>query len=411
MSASTAYRMKAQGAFDPKIGGTFDTKRFDEKNYWRDWIGEVKIPTPSPITVSAGYETANGLFINDESTFPSNGLLFASLEVSLLRGLIFDEGRHGIQEARLMGVKNNLDREILLRDLFFMSSQIYLNWSTKFWQLQVYRNFQTIFTRQHQNIIQLYLSGDVPRIDTVESRINLNNLNNSLVAAQEKYQKAKQELDVFLWDLNINPMEIILIPTEMEQPILYLEDRNILNAEIDNTPFVDKIENELDLIGLDRRLIKEDLKPTLNLKFNSLVNLGDEITPAAYQLSDYKMGANLIVPIRNRKTRAKLAFNKINNDSAELERTFKIQEIEQKVDNLIAQLDLRRDRLATNETTLDLSQALLDAENQKFNIGESSVFLLNKRQEQLIKAQLDNLSIQQEIADNLNELIYWTNGY
>jgi len=41
-----------------------------------------------------------------------------------------------------------------------------------------------------------------------------------------------------------------------------------------------------------------------------------------------------------------------------------------------------------NQSTIDNYDALLDAENEKFRFGESSIFLLNNREQKLIEAQL-----------------------
>ena len=64
-----------------------------------------------------------------------------------------------------------------------------------------------------------------------------------------------------------------------------------------------------------------------------------------------------------------------------LELTNKVGQYYNDLVNLQQQIDLNED-MVTNY------QRLLDAENRKFSIGESSIFLINSREQKLIEAQL-----------------------
>lgn len=53
---------------------------------------------------------------------------------------------------------------------------------------------------------------------------------------------------------------------------------------------------------------------------------------------------------------------------------------------------------------------LLEAENEKFNFGESSVFLLNKRQEKLIEGRIKFIKQNTKLNAEMLFLIYSING-
>ena len=51
-------------------------------------------------------------------------------------------------------------------------------------------------------------------------------------------------------------------------------------------------------------------------------------------------------------------------------------------------------QIVTQEEMVTNYSTLLQAENEKFRIGESSIFLLNSREQKLIEAQLKQLKLQ-----------------
>ena len=53
---------------------------------------------------------------------------------------------------------------------------------------------------------------------------------------------------------------------------------------------------------------------------------------------------------------------------------------------------------------------LLDGENEKFRFGESSVFLLNKRQEKYINGQLKLIELNIKLQVELLNYLYYSNG-
>jgi outer membrane protein TolC len=111
---------------------------------------------------------------------------------------------------------------------------------------------------------------------------------------------------------------------------------------------------------------------------------------------DIKWGINFSYPILNRKARGDLRITEIKMAQTDYEIRQKRQDIANKVQqyanelgNLDAQVVLYRD-ISTNYRTL------LDAENERFSFGESSVFLVNTREQRWLDAQIKYLKLLSE---------------
>ena len=89
----------ARGAFDPQLGGYYDQKQFKGTEYWQRYGGELKLPTRLGLGLKAGYDAAEGYYLNPEASLPENGLWYAGITLPLGQGLFFDEGRAGLRTA------------------------------------------------------------------------------------------------------------------------------------------------------------------------------------------------------------------------------------------------------------------------------------------------------------------------
>jgi len=387
-----AYDLKGKGVLDPKIYSDFDSKSFDDKNYFNIWQAEAKIPTALPIDFSVGYEQNDGLFLNDENAVPSNGLVYGTLNVSLLRGLLFDEQRYNIKQAALDGEKSQIQEDILTREILFQAINAYVKWTSTQYVRDVNLEYLETVSQRHQNIIQLYVNGDIPAIDTLESRLNLNTANKFYIESRDKFIKARQKLSLFIWNANGEPLELNSSVNVMSfEPLVSSLNEMSDLREFDFTidPLIRKYDNKITALELDNRLERENLKPQLDIKYNTIVNLGNDLQYPSFSLNDYKYGVTFQVPILNRKTRGELRLNESIIQQNELDRTQYLETLNNKMRGVLARQELQNELLTVTQEKVVNSQLLLEAEQLKFELGESSVFLLNKRELKLLESRLD----------------------
>ncbi len=410
---AAAIELKGAGTLDPKLSSNFQSKRFSDTNYFNIWHTEAKVPTRLPVDFSVGYERNNGVFLNDENAVPDNGLIYGTFNVSLLRGLLFDEQRYNLNLAEIKAVKSQIEKQILTREILYQSILVYLKWSANFRKNQIANNFLSTIQIRHTNVIELFINGDRPAVDTIESRINLNNAQKNLLKSEQDLMIAKQQLDLFLWDDQSNPMTLNseIVPGALLESIKRVElMTGLIDPDFRNDPLVRKFQNQIDEIENSNRLAKEDLKPQLDLKYNTILSLGkDEVAPS-FALNNYKYGVTVGVPIRNRKTRGTLLMNDVLIAQNEIDQNQYLQQLINKFQttslNRIVQLeivDVELEKLSNYEV-------LFEAETIKFDIGESSVFMLNQREVKLFETRLDIVNSYFKYGKIVSELFYLRQG-
>ena len=161
----------------------------------------------------------------------------------------------------------------------------------------------------------------------------------------------------------------------------------------------------LEQLRAEERWKKELMKPVVNLQYNAL---SEATEPASdiLMLNNYKWGAQISWPILMRKAKGELGITRIKIEELELEALQKTTVIRNKALAAIRQLELLRLQLTNVSSNVSNMQRLLDAEREKFNSGESSVFLINTREQQLFDLRVQEAEISTQLKIQEIEILY-----
>ncbi|MEM1327737.1 MAG: TolC family protein [Bacteroidota bacterium] len=416
-----AELMKARGAFDPKLFGYYDQKSFDNKNYYQ--IGEtgVGVPTWFGADFKVSYNWTDGIFLNDEEELPAAGQIVAGFNMPLLRGMMFDERRAQVQQAELVAQFNEADRRLILNDLLLDATESYWNWVYAYNELQTFIEALELARQRFDITRESYYQGDKPAIDTLEAltQIQMRQVDSS--DAQVLVDNALVDLSYFLWYEEAIPLKIVA-PLQPEQlPIAaYPAYANQVQVWLQNLetihPDLIAIRTKQTELEIKERLKREFLKPQLDIEYNLLSDGLDFVNSSngdaqlmALLTDNYKWGVTFNFPLFLRKERAGLDLVRLEQQDTQLKFAAKELDIENKI-------VMNYQLLRTVEQQVDLNQelvanyrALLEAETEKFRFGESSIFLLNNREQKLIEAQLKLLKFQAEYRKLLAK-VEWAAG-
>jgi len=416
-----AMRLKARGNFDPKLYGDYEDKSFDQKNYFQVGEAGFKIPTWFGVDVKAAYTWSSGVFLDASNKLPTNGQAVLGVDVPLVQGLLFDQRRAQVQQAKLYREVNEAERRDIINNLLLNAAESYWKWAYQFQELQVYENSLRLAEDRFQLIKESYLQGDKPAIDTLESLIQIQNFQVQRDQASVDYETARLELSNFLWLDDLVPLEIrkSLQPTGLESVVInnINQRTTIFFQNMDSFhPQLRRILVKQQQLEIKERLKREMLKPQLNFSYNFLGD-GFQLVPSksenaalsALLTENYKWGLNFKYPLLLRKERGSLQLVRIEQLNNNYKFKQKRLEVENKVSAIAQQLETTEQQLETQQTILNNYQRLLEAENIKFRIGESSIFLLNNREQKLIETQLKVLKFQMKYQQ-LQYKLEWAMG-
>jgi outer membrane protein TolC len=208
------------------------------------------------------------------------------------------------------------------------------------------------------------------------------------------------EISNYLWLEDNIPVELLpeirpdLETFDKVDGALGTSSLDVASMDLNDHPKMRILENKYQIQQIEKRLKKNNLLPQVDLEHNFI---SQQIQSAnSFNTANYKTGIKVNLPLFLRKERGelKLADVKLNTiayDQISTRVTLrnKLDAINSEVASYAAQQELTS-TIVTNYTQL------LNAEERKFEMGESSLFLINSRESKLIEAKLKAIKIENE---------------
>jgi outer membrane protein TolC len=412
ISNAQANLMMARGGFDPKIEVDFDKKQFKNTDYYSILNSSFKIPTWYGIEIKAGFNNSEGVYLNPENSIPIQGISSFGISVPVGQGLLINQRMADIRKAKIQLNLSQAERKLQAISILYDASVAYFNWKRNYSEVQLYESYLINAEKRLTGVSSLILNGDKPAIDSVEANIIVRNRKLSLEDSRLKLAKSKLELSNFLWLENNLPLELqdtIIPEKELNDKIkITLKTDGFVfdEAQLVNHPKIKALENKIQILDIERKLKVNSLFPKINLDYQYL-SVPQSFTYSNFlynNFNDYNLGLNFYFPLFLRKERGsvKLAKNKIQDTQFELnlervQLVNKIKAQQTEINSLEKQLKL------INELVADYS-TMLTSEDRLFSFGESSIFLINSRENNLIVSQLNALSLENRLFTSNAEL-------
>ena len=388
--------LKSKGYFDPKLSLDQNVKQFDDKTYYNLFNTTLKIPTWYGIEFKAGYDKNSGVYLNPEDNVPSNGLYAVGVSVSLLKDLLINKRMASLKQAKLYYKQNRLKQQVLINDILYESSMAYFYWVNTWYKANLYATYLENATWKLNNVRTKVKTGDSPAVDTTEAQILVLNRSLDLEKAQLELQKARLKLSNYLWSSELIPLELpeSTIPDQniLSQPFtLKLNHAALDSINLENHPKIAFIQLAYESLNVERKLHMNNLLPKVNVQYNMLS--GTPELANTYMINAYKGGFQIEVPLFARKSRGDLKLTKAKLSHVELDLFNQKTVLKNKFEGVY-----RAHKSYVNQFTLakQLTQnytTLLQAEEKKFDVGESSLFMVNTREKKLLENQLKQVDI------------------
>ncbi|MFD1141801.1 TolC family protein [Larkinella insperata] len=411
---------QARGAFDPKLFSTYDRKEFGKTLYYDKWLSGLSIPVlPGGIDVKMTYDRNGGQYLNPEERVPSSGLAAVGVSVPIGQGLLIDARRNALRQAEQAINLAEADRLKLINKTLFDAAKTYWDWYQTYQQFRLIRQGYQLADTRFLGIRQRALLGDAAPIDTTEALITVQDRLLQVQQAEVDWQNARLRLTAFLWrsDERGTSLPVDLPPLVIPQtnPLMAINEdqfQNLLSRAAEQHPELLKLRAKREQLVIEERFRRSLLQPQINLSANLLsrtpsANEGyDWASYYAFRAENHKIGVDFTFPLFLRKERGKLRQVQLKSQQLALERQQTGRDIVNGVQAAWNELKALEGQLTLQRQTVTNQQALLQAEQQKFDMGESSLFLINSRETKLIDLQVKQAELQSKYQKAVANLWY-----
>jgi outer membrane protein TolC len=406
---ATAEIKKARGSFDPEIATKNAAKTIDGTDYYRESTVGLTIPTWYGIELNGSYNYLDGQRLDNSDT--KGGLYQFGITLPLAKNLIYDKRRALLDQAKFSQQMTEAEQIVLTNELLLKADNAYWEWVKEYDMYLLQSKVVRINKDRMSFIRKTYQYGERAAIDTTESLSQLQSFELEQRGAYLQFVKATQELSLYLWKEN-------QLPYELSQLIIPKEDLTASKVYDNYLPIIEQLNSQSlnnhasllyyaqkqNILESERRLKFQSLLPKLDFTYNFFNK--ENYATAYFPLfqNNYQYGLKLEIPIFLRQARAdfsiakaKLLQNKLDTDYKRQELTAKIVSYKNELKNYNQQINLILQNINNYER-------LLNAEQVKYNNGESSVFLINSRENKLVDVQEKLLELRLKFIKGYNQL-------
>ncbi len=233
-------------------------------------------------------------------------------------------------------------------------------------------------------------------LDTLEARVQMQNLLIGKMEAEANWQKQSLQLNAFVWDDNLESYGSL---TAIQPPVISVRTipPPLEWASSDQSrfshPYIDQLTFEAQEIELQKQWAVERRKPSVQLQY---IPLAEAVGPSVwnqFSLNNYKWGLEVKLPVLFRKERADIQLAKIRAQENRFELADKKANLHSKVTASFAVWKNYQEQYQILETLVAQYKQLYEAEITLFISGESSLFMVNLREQTYLQSTLKWIDI------------------
>lgn len=401
LAKGEAQLLQSRGAFDPKFEFDKHRKDFKDTEYYDKMKAVFKVPTWYGIELKGSWENNTGVFLNPEGIVPEDGLYAAGISVSVLEGLLIDDRRASLRKAKFYREQTLAQQELLLNQILYEAALAYFSWWQAHKEVVIRTDFLQNARVRFEGVKKSVLAGDIPAIDSTEAKVTFQNRQLDLDQARLNKLKNGLQLSNFLWMENEVPIELAetaipeeLFPEKVDR--LLLANREEMDEQtIANHPKIKILENKVAQLEIDRQLKANGLLPDVNLEYSFYSQTPDALN--SFNTDNYFAGLQISVPLFLRKERGALQLAKYKLQDAELEQVGFTWNLTNKIKEAEAEVSTLRGQVVLNQEIVQNYGLLLQGEERKFQLGESTLFLVNSRENRYIEYSLKQLELKEKL--------------
>jgi len=407
--------LQSLGNFDPELMASFGRKIFGGTEYYNHWDSQLKVPLwLAGADLNIGYDRNVGAYNNPETKTSNTGLSGIGLNIPLGQGLLIDSRRSTLRQAKIMVGYAEAEQIAQINSVWISSLKDYWNWYFAFEQQRFTSEGVSLAEKRFLALKAQVLIGDKPPIDSVEASITLQDRRVQLQESSVKLNNARLLLSNNLWSASGVPQELPAqaIPENDVDTQRFMDGfrlDSLVREAAQQHPEVLKLKSQQAQLGVEEQYRREMLKPKLNIKGSFLAGRRDFSYVADnydFRLANYKVGIDLSFPLFLREQRGKLREVRIK----QAEVTYGLQqtgrEIQTEVFSAFNEYKGYQAQLEMQTRNVGSQMALVRGELQKFDLGESNLFLINSRETKLIEMQVKRAEIISSLRKAMAEIYY-----
>lgn len=394
IKASGAF-VNAKGQFDPSLEAS--TRSQPAGGYINNY-GDTQLTIPTlynGVKLFAGYRNGEGnwpIYYQNYLT-NSGGEYRAGLSLPLLRDRLIDKERTGLLSSAQLMLMKEQDAEAIKIKIYQEAIKAYWQWVEAGLQLNTFRQLLHLAQKRQHAIEQQASLGDLPKLAISENLQQIVQREQLLNQGQMIFEQAGVNLSLYFRDPKGNPRvpEIGSLPdlTSTSYPI---------DASLTEHPGIKKLNHYATIMRLKRNQARNELLPQLDATAYTFKQNGTGGYPLMIPQAAM-VGVSFKFPLLQRQAKGNLIQAESELRQVRVEKRFLYEQLSNEFANMLIGINRSRQQVSLLKKELTLAQKVQQGETKKFYQGDSTLFLVNQREQMTTQVQLNTLHAQVQLEE------------
>ncbi len=388
--------LAAQGRFDLVLRsfvetnslGFYESRRFD-----------VSAEQPTALwgtSFFTGYQASGGAFPSYDGKYQTNGLgeYRAGMRVPLFRDRAVDSRRAELGKANLgrrladLGIQQQ--RLVILQ----AATARYWNWVAAGRRFAVAQSIFNIAVEREKILETAVELGQLPRFEVLDNKRIIEQRRSQFVAARRGVEQASFDLSLFYRNDQGQPRIAApaQLPPAFPRPTGIDEkqlERDITEA-LDRRPELARLETQQNQVRLDQRLAENRRLPGLDFILSYDRELGERRVPRGP--NELRAGLSFELPLQRRTATGQAVAARTRVAQIDQRLQFQREQVSVEVRDAVSAVRAAFEGANVLEAEVLATRQVEDAERLRYDLGESTLFVLNQRELQTADAQVREVS-------------------
>lgn len=397
VAAAQGGLLSAEGNFDLKVKAKGE---FDPTGYYDAAKAEVMLEQATPLwglRVFGGYRYGADLPIYAaKGTTGSAGEALVGLTLPLWRDGPIDAGRLGIRLAELGVDVAGLEVEVKRLEAYQKASKAYFKWLAAGQKLTIDQGMLELAEARQSFVVQRVKQGALANIELLDNQRLVVSRQERVATQQGELQSAALVVSMFLRDAEGKVLRPDAGALPVAFPDVHEPNASMMSEAValglSHRPEIARLQQVRQGLRSELAFFENQRAPAVDLQVVASKDFGDKVSygpdPAFETKAATELGLSLSLawPVEQRKARGKAAAVQAKLQQVELERGFLADAIEVQIRDAYIRLVAAERRTTFAQQAYGLTLQLEAAERRKLELGQSTILVVNLREESTAKS-------------------------
>ena len=392
----------ALGKFDPSL--ILNTASQPVGGYINNY-GETELNIPTfynGVKLFGGYRNGQGnwpIYYQNYLT-NSGGEYRAGLSLPLLRDRLIDKERAGLLTKAEKIRMRRQDAAVTKINVYQEAIKAYWQWVQAGLQVETFRQLKVLAEKRQRAIVKQAHQGDLPRLAIAENLQQIVQREQLLNQGEMIFEQARINLSLYYRDKNGTPKPPLAseLPSDVSEQSAHPAEGLL---QLNQHPALKKLQNYSNIITSKQNLAKNELLPNLDATTYAFKQNGTGGYPLLIPQAAM-VGFSFKFPLFQREAKGKLTTARSELQQITTEKKFLFDRLKNQLANLYIGIKMYHHQVELLYKELTLAKKVQNGEIKKFYEGDSTLFLVNQREQTTAQVQLNSINAKVKLAEMID---------